>query len=174
MAKKPVIGKLSGERILIFNRDGISRLNAKGYGELNDNFLSLSIIEGLYLLSKNWIKVKSKENRYLSFEELHDYAQNIDDRLCIKYLAYRDLRNRGYTVKTGLKYGSDYRVYSRENIDETHSEYLVKVFSEDRPCAISELTGFVRVAHSVRKKLIIAIVDDDGDIVYYNMGYLRL
>ncbi|WP_421078204.1 tRNA-intron lyase [Methanothermococcus sp. Ax23] len=174
MAKKPIIAKLSDDRVLIFNRDGISRLNAKGYGELNDNFLSISLVESLYLVSKNWIKVKSKKDRFLSFEELYDYAHNIDERLCIKYLVYKDLRNRGYTVKTGLKYGSDYRLYSRENINEVHSEYLVKVFSEDRPCAISELTGFVRVAHSVRKKLIIAIVDDDGDIVYYNMGYLRL
>ena len=174
MAKKPIISKLSEDRVLIFNRDGISRLNAKGYGELNDNFLSLSIVEALYLLSKNWIKVKSKSGQLLSFEELYDYAHNIEEKICIKYMVYRDLRNRGYTVKTGLKYGSDFRLYSRENINAIHSEYVVKVFSEDRPCAISELTGFVRVAHSVRKKLIISIVDDDGDIVYYNMGYVRL
>ncbi|HIQ32754.1 MAG TPA: tRNA-intron lyase [Methanothermococcus okinawensis] len=172
MAKKPVVGILSGDRIVVFDKDGMSRLSAKRYGELNENFLSLSLIEGLYLLSKNWLKVKHKD-RFLSFEELYNYAKEIDERICIKYLVYRDLKNRGYTVKTGLKYGADFRLYSRENIDEVHSEYLVKVFSEDRPCLISELTGFVRVAHSVRKKLIIAIVDNDGDIVYYNMAYIR-
>ena len=64
MAKKPIIAKLSDERVLIFNRDGISRLNAKGYGELSDNFLSLSLVESLYLVYKNWIKVKSKKDRF--------------------------------------------------------------------------------------------------------------
>ncbi len=174
MAKKPIIAKLSEDRILIFNRDGISQLKSKGYGELSNKFLSLSLVEGLFVLEKNWIKLKSKNGQFMSFEELYNYADNLDSKLCIKYLVYKDLRTRGYTVKTGLKYGSDFRLYSRENINSIHSEYVVKVFSEERPCAISELTGFVRVAHSVRKKLIIAIVDSDGDIVYYNMGYIKL
>ncbi len=175
MAKKQIIiGKLSGDRVVIFDKNGISKLNSKGYGKLIDNFLALSLVEALYLVSKNWIVVKDDNGNIVNFENLYNYASNIDNHLCVKYLVYRDLRTRGYTVKTGLKYGSDFRLYSRENIDEVHSEYLVKVFSEDIPCSISELTGFVRVAHSVRKKLIIAIVDSDEDIVYYNMKYVKL
>jgi tRNA-intron endonuclease len=173
MAKKQIIGKLSDERVLVFDRDGISKLHSKRYGELNDNFLSLSLVEALYVVSKNWLRVKDKRNKFLSFEELYDYAHQIEEKLCIRYLVYKDLRNRGYTVKTGLKYGSDFRLYERSNIDEVHSTYLVKVFSEEKPCDISEITGFVRVAHSVRKKLIVAIVDADGDVVYYNMSYLK-
>ncbi|WP_181486642.1 tRNA-intron lyase [Methanococcus maripaludis] len=172
--KKTIPAKLSDERIVIYDKDGISRLNEKRYGELHENFLSLSFVEGLYLVSKNWISLRDKTNKLLSFEELFDVAQNIDRKLCIRYLAYKDLRNRGYTVRTGLKYGSDFRLYERSNIDEIHSRYLVKVFSEEIPCEISEITGFVRVAHSVRKELIIAIVDADGSVVYYNMGYLKL
>uniref|UniRef100_A9AAH4 tRNA-splicing endonuclease n=1 Tax=Methanococcus maripaludis (strain C6 / ATCC BAA-1332) TaxID=444158 RepID=A9AAH4_METM6 len=172
--KKTIPAKLSDERIVIYDKDGISRLNEKRYGELHENFLSLSFVEGLYLVSKNWISLRDKNNKLLSFGELFDVAQNIDRKLCIRYLAYKDLRNRGYTVRTGLKYGSDFRLYERSNIDEIHSRYLVKVFSEEIPCEISEITGFVRVAHSVRKELIIAIVDADGSVVYYNMGYLKL
>lgn len=172
--KKTIPAKLSDERIVIHDKDGISRLIEKRYGELHENFMSLSFVEGLYLVSKNWISLRDKKNKLLSFEELYDVAQSIDRKLCIRYLAYKDLRNRGYTVRTGLKYGSDFRLYERSNIDEIHSRYLVKVFSEEIPCEISEITGFVRVAHSVRKELIIAIVDADGSVVYYNMGYLKL
>lgn len=173
-AKKTIPAKLSDERIAIYDKDGISRLNEKRYGELHENFLSLSYVETLYLVSKEWITVKDKNNKILSFEDIHEIAHNIDRKLVVRYLVYKDLRNRGYTVRTGLKYGSDFRLYERSNIDEVHSKYLVKVFSEEIPCEISEITGFVRVAHSVRKELVIAIVDADGSVVYYNMGYLKL
>ncbi|ABR54361.1 tRNA intron endonuclease [Methanococcus vannielii SB] len=172
--KKTIPAKLSDERIVIYDKDGISRLNEKRYGELHENFLSLSYVEALYLVAKDWVLIRDKKNKILSFEELHEIAHVIDKKLCIRYLVYKDLRNRGYTVRTGLKYGSDFRLYERSNIDEVHSKYLVKVFSEEIPCEISEITGFVRVAHSVRKELVIAIVDADGSVVYYNMGYLKL
>nr|WP_172632628.1 tRNA-intron lyase [Methanotorris igneus] len=174
MAKKQIVGILSDDRVVVFDKNGISRLCSRYYGEKNDDFLSLSLIEALYLTSLGWLVVKDSNGRLLSFEELYEYARNIEESLCIKYLVYKDLRNRGYTVKTGLKYGTDFRLYERgADIDKEHSVYLVKVFSEEKPCNISELTGFVRVAHSVRKKLLIAIVDADGDVVYYDMGFVR-
>lgn len=58
--------------------------------------------------------MKYKDNKPLSFEELYEYARNVEERLCLKYLVYKDLRTRGYIVKTGLKYGADFRLYERE------------------------------------------------------------
>ncbi|WP_456418874.1 tRNA-intron lyase [Methanocaldococcus infernus] len=163
-----IVGYLDKDRVVIFNKN-VSKLTSRHYGKLEKNFLSLSLIEALYLVEMGWITVK-KGKKELSFEELYLYAKEIEEHLCIKYLVYKDLRNRGYIVKTGLKYGSDFRLYRKM---EEHSEYLVRVFPENGKIFINELTGFVRVAHSVRKKLLIAIVDDDGDIVYYNMAYVR-
>ncbi|MBP2144117.1 tRNA-intron endonuclease [Methanococcus voltae] len=176
--KKTSSAKLVDDRILVHDRNAISRLNEKRYGELHDNFLSLSLVEGLYLTYKEWIVVAKGNKREgyttIDFEELFEIVNEINPKLCSKYLVYKDLRTRGYTVRTGLKYGSDFRLYERNNIDEIHSKYLVKVFTEEMPCELSEMTGFVRVAHSVKKQLIVAIVDADGSVVYYNMGYLRL
>ncbi|XRO77603.1 tRNA-intron lyase [Methanocaldococcus sp. 10A] len=171
---KKIIGLLDGDRIIVFDKNGISKLSAKHYGNVEENFLSLSLVEALYLINLGWLEVKNKDNKIMSFEDLYKYAKNIEERLCLKYLVYKDLRTRGYIVKTGLKYGADFRLYEKgTNIEKEHSVYLVKVFTEDISIQLSELTGFVRVAHSVRKKLLIAIVDADGDIVYYNMEYIR-
>jgi tRNA-intron endonuclease len=171
---KKIIGLLDGDRVIVFDKNGISKLSAKYYGNVEGNFLSLSLVEALYLVNLGWLEVKDKNNKSLSFEELYSYAKDIEERLCLKYLVYKDLRTRGYIVKTGLKYGADFRLYERgANIDKEHSIYLVRVFPEDSSFLLSELTGFVRVAHSVRKKLLIAIVDADGDVVYYNMEYVR-
>ncbi len=163
---------LDKDRVVIFDKNGINKLLSKHYGNFEGNFLSLSLVEALYLVNLGWLEVKDK--KILSFEELYNYAKNIEERLCLKYLTYKDLRSRGYIVKTGLKYGADFRLYERgANIEKEHSAYLVKVLSEDDRITVNELTGFVRVAHSVRKKLLIAIVDNDGDIVYYNMAFIK-
>jgi tRNA-intron endonuclease len=173
MAKKQIVGMLSDDRVVVFDKNGISRLCSRYYGEKNNDFLSLSLVEALYLTSLGWLVVKDN-GKLMSFEELYEYARNIEESLCIRYLVYKDLRDRGYTVKTGLKYGTDFRLYERgADIDKEHSVYLVKVLSEEKSCNISELTGFVRVAHSVRKKLLIAIVDADGDVVYYDMNFIK-
>ena len=43
------------------------------------------------------------------------------------YIVFRDLRNRGYIVKTGFKYGSEFRLYERgKSPGDGHSNYLVK------------------------------------------------
>ncbi len=170
---KKIVGILDGDRVLIFDKNGISKLSSRQYGNVEGNFLILSLVEALYLINLGWLEVK-KDKNIMSFEELYEYAKNIEERLCLKYLVYKDLRTRGYIVKTGLKYGADFRLYEKgANIEKEHSVYLVKIFTEDSFILLNELTGFVRVAHSVKKKLLIAIVDADGDIVYYKMDFVK-
>ena len=90
------------------------------------------------------------------------------------YIVYRDLRNRGYIVKTGFKYGSEFRLYERgKSPGDGHSNYLVKVANENSEFLMSDLSSYVRVAHGVNKKLLFAVVDDENDITYYNVEWTR-
>ncbi len=67
-------------------------------------------------------------------------------------MVYSDLVRRGCIVKTGFKYGANFRVYLSR--DSQHAEYLVSVMSgEERWYSISR---GVRVASSVRKTMIYA------------------
>jgi tRNA-intron endonuclease len=77
-------------------------------------------------------------------------------------------------VKTGFKYGSEFRLYERgKSPGEGHSNYLVKVANENNEFLMSDLSSYVRVAHGVNKKLLFAVVDDENDITYYNVEWTR-
>ncbi|KXB05974.1 hypothetical protein AKJ53_01680 [candidate division MSBL1 archaeon SCGC-AAA382F02] len=138
--------------------------------------LQLAPIEALFLLEKEKIHVieeKSKEK--LDFDEFSSKLAEEDPKLMLKYRAYKDLRSRGLIVKTGLKYGAHFRVYERgEGPGSGHSPYLVHAISENAELTPPDLTRAVRLAHGVRKKMIFAIVDNEGDVTYYSLSRERL
>ena len=91
-----------------------------------------------------------------------------DENFLRKYVVYKDLRDRGYVLKSGLKFGADFRVYERGKFEsEEHSSYLVHVFRETDKLTLAEIAGKIRLANSVRKEAVFAVVDDEGDISYY-------
>ncbi|MBQ2353337.1 MAG: tRNA-intron lyase, partial [Methanobrevibacter sp.] len=86
----------------------------------------------------------------------------------------RDLKDRGYVIKTGFKYGSEFRLYNRGGgPGEGHSDYLVKIIFENYDINVLDFASYVRVSHGVNKKLLLAIVDEDFDITYYNVEWTR-
>ena len=87
-----------------------------------------------------------------------------------KYIVYRDLKDRGFVIKTGFKYGSEFRLYNRGGgPGQGHSDYLVKIIFEDYDINALDFASYVRVSHGVNKKLLLAIVDDDLDRVLYDV-----
>jgi tRNA-intron endonuclease len=80
----------------------------------------------------------------------------------------------GYILKTGFKYGSEFRLYERgTSPGEGHSNFLVKVTSENDHIPLMDLSSYVRVAHGVNKYLLLAVVDQENDITYYNIEWTR-
>ena len=166
-----MISELSGDLVIV--RDGnVAKIHEKShYGNMTEDGLQLSIIEATYLLEKGKLEVKigSKET---SIEELFQILR--EKGSFTNYIVFRDLRNRGYIVKTGFKYGSEFRLYERgKSPGEGHSNYLVKVANENSKFMMSDLSSYVRVAHGVNKKLLFAVVDDENDITYYNVEWTR-
>jgi tRNA-intron lyase len=77
----------------------------------------------------------------------------------IKWETYQDLRNRGWFVRTGFKYGTHFRVYT-EHPSKGHSSLLVHCMKgSDRP-TWEELSRGIRLCHSVNKRMIYAFLDD--------------
>ena len=97
-----------------------------------------------------------------------------EEELYGKYVVYRDLKDRGYVIKTGFKYGSEFRLYNRGGgPGQGHSDYLVKIIFENYDINALDFASYVRVSHGVNKKLLLAIVDEDFDITYYNVEWTR-
>lgn len=143
---------------------------------LSGGRLQLSPVEALFLLDGEKLRVIDEDSgEELSFEELSSELSEENPELLLKYRVYKDLRSRGLVVKTGLKYGAHFRVYDRGELPgSTHSPYLVHAISENEKLSPPELARAVRLAQSVRKKMIFAVMDDEGDITYYSLARERL
>jgi tRNA-intron endonuclease len=163
-------GKLLGDKILV--EDDPDIYEKSGFGELTEKGVELGLEEALYLVEKGKMTVWSGEKK-LSFDEFFEEARKFAFDINVRFVVYTDLRNRGLVVRSGIKYGTHFRVYERgvkpkkgSRAPWEHAKYLVHAMPEGWQFSLPELTRFVRLAHSVKKKLWIAIVDSEGDITY--------
>ncbi len=172
----PTAELLAGKVVL---RDGFSELAEKSYGREAGKALELSFVETLYLLSRERIAlVKGKSA--LGFGGLMRQASKNEKRIHGKYVVFADLRDRGLVVKTGFKFGCDFRVYkrgvsSRKGPKESgeHTRWIVHVAEEDYTCAFQELSRSVRLAHSIRARMLWAVVDTEDNVTYYEILRIR-
>ena len=165
---------LRGELVVIKDQKAVALHEKSHYGKFNLDELQLSPMEALYLQEKGKIRIldKTPNGKILSVDEMWEMVQN--QGMLYKYIVFRDLRNRGYVVKTGFKYGSEFRLYERgKSPGDGHSDFVVKVVTEDENISVFNFSSYVRVAHGVKKKLLMAVVDDEQDITYYNVEWTR-
>lgn len=155
---------LAGDRIIVDDEPTITKLEQKGYGKRVDKKLELSLIEGLFLLERKSIKLENKKAA-----DLKNLLKGKKRDFLRMYRVYQDLRERGYVVKTGFKYGAHFRVYERGEYAKEHSKFLVYAVPENYTFSFPEVSRAVRLAHGVKKTMIFAVVDDEGDITYYTV-----
>ncbi len=84
-------------------------------------------------------------------QRIPDAAHDLLEQRELTDRVFLDMISRGCIVKTGFKYGSNFRAYLRSI--EDHAELLLSVFETEEWFKISRA---VRVAHAVRKKMIFA------------------
>lgn len=164
MKSKKIKGLLSGTKVIL-ERD-IPELNKSR--KKRSAGREISLIEALFLVETNKLEVWA--DKKLDFNDLIKASK--DENFYLKYMVYRDLKNRGLIVETGFKFGADFRVYER-GVNE-HAKYLVNVFPEEYKCSFSELSRAVRLTKGVNKNLILALVDGDGCIIYYLLDLAKL
>ncbi|HHQ45443.1 MAG TPA: tRNA-intron lyase [Candidatus Altiarchaeales archaeon] len=168
------VGILSGTKVLVGDGDTKSILKQRGYGEEVEGQHVISIIEAVYLLEQGALEIMSGGEK-LSVEDLIGAGGKAEQHFYNKYLVYRDLRNRGLLVRSGLKFGSDFRIYERGGkLGEAHSTKLVHVVPEEYTCSFPELSRAIRLAGNVNKQMIYAIVDEESDITYYLVDRVKL
>ncbi|MFH0961723.1 MAG: tRNA-intron lyase [archaeon] len=172
---KEKFGRLRGDKAIL--PEGGEFFERGGFGELVSDGLELSAEETLYLFQKGKISIVSKEDRKIpDFDALLSELRKFLPEIYIRYQLYRDLRERGYVVRSGLKYGTHFRVYDRgvkpsrgERESWEHAKYLAHAIPEAAVYSISELSRFVRLSHSVRKTLWLGVVDGEGDVTYFQI-----
>ncbi|OLS15911.1 MAG: tRNA intron endonuclease [Promethearchaeota archaeon CR_4] len=118
--------------------------------------LELSFLEAKYLLRKGLIQIidfQKREN--LSIEAITTLASREYDDFESKYAIYEDLRDKGYVVRPGLKFGADFGVY-KHGPGKDHSLFLVQVMKQNSTISAMQIVLAGRLATTVRKRFVIA------------------
>ncbi|TKJ17412.1 tRNA-intron lyase [Candidatus Woesearchaeota archaeon B3_Woes] len=174
--KEPIKAVLSGERVTTENSDQSRELyNQSRYGILlNNGRVQLSLIESAYLLEKGVLETVSASNRKIDFEKFIKKAIKLEPNFWTRYCVFKDIRNRGYIIKTALKFGADFRVYDRGvKPGEDHAKWIVYPVQEASALTWYEFSAKNRVAHSTKKKLLMAVLDAENDVTYWEIKWTR-
>jgi tRNA-intron endonuclease len=143
------------------------------FGEPVGEKIQYSLSEALFLVEKEKMEIFSK-NKQIPKKELMAKFRRIDKKIQIKYPVFKDLREKGYIPKTALKFGAEFRVYDKgSKPGKKHAKWIVFVDYESRRLTWHEFSAKNRVAHSTKKNLLLAIVDEENDITYYEVKWIR-
>jgi len=170
-----IAASIHEDHILTEDSDKARELFAKSqFGTIHHGQVSLTFIEALYLVEHKKIHIKNKRGEVIPFEKLLKRARRQEKKVWIKYVIFRDLRKRGYIVKTGLKFGAEYRVYPRGvKPGEDHAKWIIFPVAANESLTWYEFASKNRVAHSTKKNLLIGIVDEENNITYYQIEWIK-
>lgn len=174
---EPLMLDYDGHSVKLSDPEESKTFYEKGfYGTIQeDGALMLNMVETLLMLERHRIYLLNpKTGNEYTFQELISVFVEQDENLWIKYIVYKDLRNRGYVVREGFTEGT-YRVYERgAKVGTNTSKFLVSIVMEGIPVKLMELEQIVSSSKSMRKNLVLAVVDRQGEATYYKCSTVNL
>lgn len=164
---------LIGENVSSNSTEAFSLYKKSSFGEPTGEKIQYTLSEALFLVEKGKMDIFSREKK-IPKKDLIGKIHRIDKRIQIKYSVFKDLRERGYIVKTALKFGADFRVYDKGiKPGKKHAKWIVFADHESKRLTWHEFSAKNRVAHSTKKNLLLAIVDEENDVTYYEISWIR-
>lgn len=162
-------GYVSGAEADRISQDGF-------YGtRLDDGRLQLDPVEMLHLLERKRILTRSLTGEQIEARQIVDELMKEDPDLWTRYLVFRDLRSRGYAVRQGFGGGIGFRVYARgDRPSAATASQLVYVLKEGEPISLQDLDMVTEAASAARKKLVFALVDQNGEVNFYKVSRATL
>ncbi len=163
-------GILLSDRVLIPSEEDAAEMRSAGfYGNQLGTGLQISMIEAAYLTRRKMLKlVSARTGRKASISVVMDMSSRLDSSFGEKMAVYEDMKNRGFIVKTGFKYGSHFRAYDADP-EKAHAKFLVHAVSPGYAATWPEISRAVRLSHGVRKEILFARAAASGVT-----GYLEL
>lgn len=173
MEETPVVkGQMVSDQACVVDKNMIHELEQKGFGELEKEKLLLKQFETLYLLYTDKLILK-KGKRKIDFDSFLNLCQKTDSDILTKFLIYRDLRNRGYVVKDGFGFGSDFRVYERGHFGEKGAKFLIFGLNEGQQEKMGALQKKIEEITQMGKEPIIAVIERRGEVIYYKINRMN-
>jgi tRNA-intron endonuclease len=169
-----VKGLLVEKGVRISKNQNVKEISSRGYGVTENDELLLTFYEALYLLDRGLLEVEDEKGKKADFQRLLQCYESVDENAWAKYLTYRDLRSRGYVVREGFGLGVDFRVYDRVEYSKDTAKYLILSVQEGKPISLEDLTRIMTQCQSLKKELVLTVMNRRGEIVYYSVSQLSL
>ena len=165
-------GVLFEDHTIILAKEMQNQLESKGYGETRQEKFLLKPFETLYFLFYKKLDLLLGKKK-ITFEQMLTIASNKDENALTKFLIYRDLRIRGYTVKDGFGFGADFRVYERGQFGEKGAKYLVFGLAEGKQEKMGTLQKNIEEITKMGKEPILAVIERRGEVIYYKISNVK-
>ncbi len=122
------------------------------FGEKFGEKILYSLPEALFLVQSKKMEISDYRNKKLTQNQILKKFERIDKRFKTKFIVFKDLRKKGYVVKTALKFGAEFRVYEKGNkTKNNHSKWILFPVSENKQMTWQDFSAKTRVAHSTKK-----------------------
>lgn len=165
--------QFAADKIFSNSEEAFSLYDKSRLGEKKRSKIEYSFSETLFLLHENKLKL-FQNNKEITFDAFLKKTKRLDKRIQIKFPVFLDLRKKGYIVKTALKFGADFRVYKKGiKPGQDHALWILFPVKESEAHTWYDFAAKNRVSHSTKKKLLLAIVDDEEDVTYYEVSWLK-
>ena len=166
-------GVVLEERVLVFDSALADDLRRGHYGRPAGKELQLSLLEAVFLEEADRLELQgARTGQPVSHAALLRKARSSQPDFDLRLKVYRDLHRRGLVVRTGFKYGTHFRLYDTEP-ESSHARYLLHAVPKGYTSTWPEVSRAVRLAHGVRKEMLLARVGPKDDITYLRLGRSR-
>ncbi|MDH7510594.1 MAG: tRNA-intron lyase [Methanolinea sp.] len=162
-----LVGELVGRNAIV-HTDGSASMGGWGM-QLDADRLVLSPLEILCLMRSGNL-VLTGGGAGMDPDTFARTVRESDVEFPEKMEVYEDLRRKGLVPRTGYKFGHHFRVYTGRKI---HSEMLVQALPGSAALPMSSISRSVRLAHSVKKKMLFACIHNGG-IRYVEFARIKL
>ncbi len=157
--------------VTIADRAEASAVYGKGYFGVPaaDGSLALDRYESVYLAEMGRIELPAPTDGTAAWSRVFRRAVRADAAFPVRYLVYRDLRQRGYVVRASPP-PVDFAVLPRGGIpNKTPSRFWVAAVSEREPFDLARVVELATRAQTARRLLWLAVVDEESDLTYYRV-----
>lgn len=164
-------GQLIDDSVIIEDqKEGTQLYNKGNFGyPMSGGGLELDLIEAVYLVECERLEVYNGKRR-MSFDDIFQYSATACEGFDIRYIIYRDIRQRGFIVKAESG-AFDLSVFPRgKTMSDSRPVYLVRAVSERTALDIVRFSDEISQTEDSGKQLLYGVVDEEGDLTYYIMS----
>ena len=163
------LGRLDDVTVLVEDERQASTLYNKGSHGTPESggSLRLSIMEAAYLVDADRLRVEGGDGRPVTLEDLVSSGARSDGVFEVRYLVYRDMRERGYLVRPSTTPGVDFEVFPRGGNHKDPARQWLLAVSERTSFGTAPFLDMLHRAAGFDRRVLIGVVDEEGDVTHY-------